>query len=109
MVERGSFFCCFYGLNDPHAVASRIFREENLPNFTSITGKDKSYINVARYNLFSLLMPIHDREVGLGEFVQVANEWNKKIGESFEVDFENFYKSYLGISVRQNYIKRYTE
>ena len=61
MVQRGSFLCYFYGLNDAEDVAHKICSGENLPNFTDITNGDKSLINKSRYNLFSLLIPIADR------------------------------------------------
>ena len=72
MVGSRSFFCCFYLLNDPEVVAHHIRTEENLPSFTSITNKDKSYINKARFNLYSLLLPIPDRETAVKEFVAVT-------------------------------------
>ena len=72
MADSGSFFSGFYALNDLSDVSAKITEEGNLPNFTGITDEDKSHINQARYNLFSLLLPIHDRNIAVKEFVELA-------------------------------------
>ena len=71
-VENGLFFSGCYLLSPLGEVSKVLSTEENLPNFTSITTKDKTKINKARYRLYSLLLPIHDREVALQEFVDLS-------------------------------------
>ena len=78
MVARGSFYSGFYGLNNSKEVAQRIYiKDKNLPNFTGITSEDKSKINIARYNLYSLLIPIHNREKAIKEFFDVCGDWSQ--------------------------------
>ena len=78
MVEMGSFYSGFYGLNNSKEVAQRIYiQDKNLPNFTGITSEDKSKINIARYNLYSLLIPIHSREKAIKEFFDVCGHWSE--------------------------------
>ena len=72
VVEKGLFFSPCYVLNQPKMVSKKIDRKGNLPNFSSITTMDKSKINKARFCLYSLLLPIHDREVALQEFVNLS-------------------------------------
>ena len=109
MVERGAFFCSHYTLNDAKSVAGRIFKSEHLPTFTGITNQDKSHINRARFNLFALLIPVHDRKRALSEFVNVSREWNELTGFHEEVeDYEAFFSNYLKIKRRENYIREYT-
>ena len=71
-IGSGLFFCPCYILNDAKKVSKNINSKGNLPNFTSITTMDKSKINKARYCLYSLLLPIHDRKVALQEFVDLS-------------------------------------
>ena len=78
IIKSGWFFSSCYILNDPQEVADKIYSKDNLPNFTGITDEDKSHINKARYNLFALLIPIHDRETAFNEFIDLSLEWGKK-------------------------------
>ena len=97
MVKRGAFFASHYRLNDAETIAGRIFKSENLPSFTGITNQDKSHINKARFNLFALLIPVHDRQRALSEFIAVAKKWNE-IGYHEDIqEYEAFSKEYSEI------------
>ena len=109
MVEIGSLLCCFYALNDPEIVASRIKREENLPSFTDITNKDKSYINKARFNLYSLLMPISERETAVRDFVDVTKYWLKREMYIPKESLESFASRYILLKSAKEFIKEYTK
>ena len=82
MVSRGLFFSPHYEVNAPSEIAGKIKGEQYLP-FTVITDEDKTKINKARYRLFALLIPIHDRKQALQEFKDVALEWK---ATSYDVD-----------------------
>ena len=108
MVERGAFFCPFYKLNPLKEVAEKIYKVEHLPSFTGITHKDKHLINRARYNLFSLLIPIHDRETALKEFVAVSSEW-LRLTDIYQAEpLEKFLVRYLSFKNNENYLREYT-
>ena len=105
IIKKGSFFSSCYLLNDPEDVASRIYSKDNLPNFTGITDEDKSHINKARFNLFALLMPIHDRETALNEFMDVAREWGKQSAAILqESELMKFKYEYQEIKKNEDYI-----
>ena len=74
-VELGLWLCPHYFLEDAAKLAPQIYNRDNLPAFTFLDVEDASSLNKARANLYSLLIPIHDREAALGEFVEVAKEW----------------------------------
>ena len=92
-MENGLFFSPCYQLNDAEKVSKKLNKNGNLPNFTSISNRSKSEINRARFNLYSLLLPIHDRKVALQEFVDLSCCWEKDYTE----EIEDFQKKYLKI------------
>ena len=75
-------------------VSKKLKSKGNLPNFTSITTQDKSKINNARFCLYSLLLPIHDRKVALQEFVDLSCCWDKDEADEIKL----FQKRYLKIN-----------
>ena len=87
MMETGVFFCPCYKLNGPSEVAHKIYNDDPLPNFTGITNEDKSHINRVRFNLYSLLLPIHDRETAMKEFLLVSKEWEKLTQYNYDQEF----------------------
>ena len=61
---------------DLKSLAKRIYiKGKNLPAFTLAISDDKFTINRARFNLYSLLIPVHDREKVLDDFWYLALEW----------------------------------
>ena len=59
----GIMFSPMYILKDKKVVAQKFSGSQILPTFTAISNEDKLQINRARSNLYSMLIPIHDRKV----------------------------------------------
>ena len=108
MVENGSFFSPCYRLNDPEDVA-KIYSKANLPAFTGITDEDKSHINRARYNLFALLIPVHDRETALQEFLEVSLAWAEQSKHFTALEITKTFLKYEQVNSNEGFLKKYTE
>ena len=109
MVENGSFFSPCYPLNDPEDVAKKIYSKANLPAFTGITDEDKSHINRARYNLFALLIPVHDRETALQEFLEVSLAWAEQSKHFTALEITKTFLKYEQVNSNEGFLKKYTE
>lgn len=80
---RGIFLCSNYiNETDLKALAKRIYiKGINLPAFTLTIKTDKYTINRARFNIHSLLIPVHDRKVAMDEFEKAAKAWRNLSGK----------------------------
>ena len=74
----GLYICPLYEIEKAEKLDAKIYQQNNLPAFTLYNSKDASYFNWARVNLFSLLIPIHDRGTALEEFRNTAKKWALK-------------------------------
>ena len=63
-------------------IANKIYKkDENLPAFTLFAKTDKSEINRAKFNLYSLLTSMYDKKMSMDDFKDTALSWNKITGE----------------------------
>ena len=63
-----------------------------MPAFTLAEKGDKYSINRARFNLYSLLIPVHNRRKAMGEFKEAALEW-RNLSKKGKVDSINDFYS----------------
>ena len=83
IVVQGAYFCStYFNEKDLKSLAARIYiKGANLPAFTLTVKDDKFTINRARFNLYSLLIPVHDREKVMDDFWYLALEWQTLAGK----------------------------
>ena len=76
----GLYLCPLYDLGNPDLIGKKIYKHKvNLPAFTWYNPTNASEFNLARANLFSLLIPIHDRATANHEFLLAADKWRNEV------------------------------
>ena len=64
------------------SLAGKIYQNTGLPSFTPYVQSDKTLINKAKFNLYSLLMPVHDEEMAIQEFKFPVLKWGELIAQN---------------------------